>query len=145
MKTKKTASKVAHNRPQTFFSQYCLAAQTSPELIFHIINTSQDSSVSLSAYWPAQNQPKFQILFHKNSSTRSLYTMTFVCNSFVITVIYSCNFFDETCFARACPTFHDGRLVTFLNRDRFGYIASFIMPLLLLLHSGNFYMFSIHY
>ena len=49
------------------------------------------------------------------------------------------------CLARACPTFHDGRLVTFLNRDRFGYIASFIMPLLLLLHSGNFYMFSIHY
>ena len=37
---KKQASKVAHNRP--FFSQ------TSPELIFHIINMSQDSSVSLS-------------------------------------------------------------------------------------------------
>ena len=47
-------------------------------------------------------------------------------------------------WARACPTFHDGRLVTFLNRDRFGYTASFIMPLLLLLHSGNFYMFSLH-
>ena len=34
--------------PQTFFSQYCPAAKTSPELIFHIINMSQDSSVSLS-------------------------------------------------------------------------------------------------
>ena len=44
----KRTSKVAHNRPQTFFSQYCLAAQTSPELIFHIINMSQGSSVSLS-------------------------------------------------------------------------------------------------
>ena len=31
----KTGSKVAHNRPQT-----------SPEFIFHIINMSQDSSVS---------------------------------------------------------------------------------------------------
>ena len=45
---KKTPSKVAHNRPQTFFSQYCPAAQTSPESIFHIIYISQDSSVSLS-------------------------------------------------------------------------------------------------
>ena len=44
----KQASKVAHNQPQTFFSQYCLAAQTSQELIFHIIDISQDSSVSLS-------------------------------------------------------------------------------------------------
>ena len=33
---KKRAEKVAHNQPKTFFSQYCLAAQTSPELIFHI-------------------------------------------------------------------------------------------------------------
>ena len=47
---KKRASKVAHNRPQTFFSQYCLAAQTSQELIFHIIDISQDSSVSLSVF-----------------------------------------------------------------------------------------------
>ena len=45
---KKQASKFAHNRPQTFFSQYFPAAQTNPELIFHIINMSQDSSVSLS-------------------------------------------------------------------------------------------------
>ena len=45
---KKTPSKVAHNRPQTFFYSTGLAAQTSPELIFHIINMSQDSSVSLS-------------------------------------------------------------------------------------------------
>ena len=40
---KKWASKVAHNRPQTLFSQYCPALQTSPELIFHIVNMSQDS------------------------------------------------------------------------------------------------------
>ena len=45
---KKTASKVAHNRPQTFFSSTGPAAQTSPELIFHIINMSQVPSVSLS-------------------------------------------------------------------------------------------------
>ena len=40
------ASKVAW--PQTFCSQYCLAAQTSPELLFYIRNISQDSSVSFS-------------------------------------------------------------------------------------------------
>ena len=45
---KKLPSKVAHNRPQTFFSSTGPAAQTSPELIFHIINMSQDPSVSLS-------------------------------------------------------------------------------------------------
>ena len=45
---KKPASKVAHNRPQTFFSSTGPAVQTSPELIFHIINMSQDPSVSLS-------------------------------------------------------------------------------------------------
>ena len=39
---KKTPSKVAHNRPQIFLSTG-LAAQTSPELIFHIINMSQNS------------------------------------------------------------------------------------------------------
>jgi hypothetical protein len=43
---KKLLSKVAHNRPQTFFHKYGPAAQTSPELIFHIIKMSQDSSVS---------------------------------------------------------------------------------------------------
>ena len=45
---KKRASKVAYNQPQTFFGP---TAQTSPELIFHIINISQDPSVSLSVYW----------------------------------------------------------------------------------------------
>ena len=45
---KKRGSKVAHNLPQIFFSQYSPAAQTSPELIFDITNMSQDSSVSLS-------------------------------------------------------------------------------------------------
>jgi hypothetical protein len=39
---KKRASKVAHNRPQTFFHNY------SPELIFQIMNMSQNSSASLS-------------------------------------------------------------------------------------------------
>ena len=50
MKTlKKQASKVAHNRPKPFF--YRSPAQPtahSPKLIFHIINMSRDSSVSLS-------------------------------------------------------------------------------------------------
>jgi hypothetical protein len=44
---KKLHSKVTHNRPQTlFFHKYGPAAQTSKELIFHIIKISQDSSVS---------------------------------------------------------------------------------------------------
>ena len=34
--------------PKLFFHKYDPAAQTSPELIFHIINMSHDSSVSLS-------------------------------------------------------------------------------------------------
>ena len=46
--TKKLPSKVAHNRPQTFFSCTGPAAQTSPELIFHVIDMSQDASVLLS-------------------------------------------------------------------------------------------------
>ena len=45
---KKRASKVAHNRPQTFFLSTGPAAQTSPELIFHIINMSVSLSVVLS-------------------------------------------------------------------------------------------------
>ena len=45
---KKPPSKVAHNRPQTFFSSTGPAAQTSPELIFHIIKMSQQASVLLS-------------------------------------------------------------------------------------------------
>ena len=47
-KLKKPPSKVAHNRPQTFFSCTGPAAQTSPELMFHVINMSQDASVLLS-------------------------------------------------------------------------------------------------
>ena len=47
-KKKKTPSKVAHNRPITFFFMYWPADQTSPELIFHVINMSQDASVLLS-------------------------------------------------------------------------------------------------
>ena len=43
---KKRASKVAHNRPKPFFSQSSPAHI--PELIFHIMNMSQDASVSLS-------------------------------------------------------------------------------------------------
>ena len=38
--------KVAHNQPKPFFSQSSPAH--SPELIFHIINMSEDASVSLS-------------------------------------------------------------------------------------------------
>ena len=46
---KKRASKVAHNRPQTFFfHKYGPAAQTSPELIFHIIKCREQASVLLS-------------------------------------------------------------------------------------------------
>ena len=45
---RKPPSKIAHNRPQTFIHNTGAAAQTNPELIFHIINMSQDSSVSLS-------------------------------------------------------------------------------------------------
>ena len=49
---KKRASKAAHNRPKLFFHSTGPTAQTSPELIFHIINMSQDSSVSLSVSFP---------------------------------------------------------------------------------------------
>ena len=37
--------------PKLFFHKYGPAAQNSPELIFHIINMFQDSSVSLSVIW----------------------------------------------------------------------------------------------
>ena len=37
--------------PKLFFHTTGPAAQTSPELIFHIINMSQDSSVSLSVLY----------------------------------------------------------------------------------------------
>ena len=49
-KHKKCAQKVAHNRLQTH--KYRPAAQISSELIFYIINMSQDSSVSLSVIIP---------------------------------------------------------------------------------------------
>jgi hypothetical protein len=46
---KQASNVVAHNWPQTFFfHKYGPAAQNSLELIFHIINMSQDSSVSFS-------------------------------------------------------------------------------------------------
>ena len=49
MKTlKKHASKCFIIGPKLFFHSAGLAAQTSSELIFHTINMSQDSSVSLS-------------------------------------------------------------------------------------------------
>ena len=41
-------SKVAHHLPKPFFSQSSPAHSHSLELIFHIINMSQDPSVSLS-------------------------------------------------------------------------------------------------
>ena len=56
---KKPASKVAHNRPQFFF-QYCQ---------------------------PAQNQPKSNILFHKNGSRCDFYIMTLIltpCSTFTV-------------------------------------------------------------
>ena len=46
---KKLPSRVAHNRSQLDFFQYC---------------------------HPPQNQPKSHILFHKNDSLRDFYTMT---------------------------------------------------------------------
>ena len=45
---KKRASKVAHNLPKPFFHSPAQPTAHSPELIFHIINMAQDSSVSLS-------------------------------------------------------------------------------------------------
>ena len=61
---KKWASKVPHNRPKPFFSQSGLKfIAHSQELIFHIINMSQDSSVSLfvvlghMVMWLLQNWP----------------------------------------------------------------------------------------
>ena len=63
-KIKKTPSKSAHIGPQAFFNKYGLAAQTSPELIFHIINMSQDSSVSLSVISIVQ----FQIVLNSMNS-----------------------------------------------------------------------------
>ena len=47
---KNPPSKDAHNRPNNFYFMYWLAAQTSPELIFHVINMSQDASVLLSVH-----------------------------------------------------------------------------------------------
>ena len=48
LKHKKTGLKSCYNRPQTFFHKYGPAAQTRTEMIFHIMNMSQDLSVSLS-------------------------------------------------------------------------------------------------
>ena len=59
---KKPPSKVAHNRPQTFFFMYWLAAQTSPELIFHVINMSQDTSVLLSVVTTQKPGTLFSLL-----------------------------------------------------------------------------------
>ena len=69
---KKQSSKVAHNRPQTFFSSTGLAAQTSPELIFHIIYMSQDPSVSLSVikvfiFYNAVSPTYSKVLSYPNS------------------------------------------------------------------------------
>ena len=41
----KNALKVAPNQPQTFFSSTGPAAQTNPELIFHVINIREQASV----------------------------------------------------------------------------------------------------
>ena len=45
---KRPPSKVAHNRLKPFFHSPTQPTAHSPELIFHIINMSQETSVSLS-------------------------------------------------------------------------------------------------
>ena len=45
---KKRASKVAHNRPQTFFQVLARLLKQAQNRFFYIINMSQDSSVFLS-------------------------------------------------------------------------------------------------
>ena len=52
MKTPHENLKVAHNRPKPFFYTPAQPTAHSPELIFHIINMSQDASVSLSVTLP---------------------------------------------------------------------------------------------
>ena len=54
MKTKYRPQKLLIIGPNLFFHSTCLAAETSQELIFNIINMSQDSSVSLSVIVPQQ-------------------------------------------------------------------------------------------
>ena len=47
---KKGPQKLLITAPNFFFHKYGPAAQTNPEFIFHIINVSQDSSVSFSVF-----------------------------------------------------------------------------------------------
>ena len=54
-KQKKQASKVTHNRPKPFF------LLSSPEFIFHIMNMSKDSSVSLSVPYFTQQQQQQEV------------------------------------------------------------------------------------
>ena len=73
-KHKKRASKVAHNRPQTFFHSTGPAAQTSPELIFHIINMSQDSSVSLSVLYNLEVRKENEgLIYYKKKNVREFF------------------------------------------------------------------------
>ena len=58
------------NGPQLFFHKYGPAAQTSPELIFYVINTSQDASVLLSVIvvtMPEKEETKKEDHYHKVS------------------------------------------------------------------------------
>ena len=61
---KKRVSKVAHNRPQTFFFTVSTgpAAQTSPELIFHIMILNTDTSV----FWHTDT---YSVFFRLNTDT----------------------------------------------------------------------------
>ena len=52
-----------------FFSSTGPAAQTSPELIFHVINMSQDSSVSLSVMYYVEHKQKQRLSKLKLSDT----------------------------------------------------------------------------
>ena len=63
--------------PKLFFHSTGLAAQTSPELIFHILKMSQDSSVSLSvidrlSLWVSQETTTIELYFHHIYFSKSL-------------------------------------------------------------------------
>ena len=62
------SSKVAHNRPQTFFSSTGPTAQTSPELIFHIIKCREQASVLLSVIKLHPTSCQYPLIYYLNAS-----------------------------------------------------------------------------
>ena len=72
---KKTTSKVAHNQPH-FFLKYCQ---------------------------PAQNQPTFHILFHKNGSLHDFYIMTL--DSGLVTITHDSTFIPGDITETSCKQF----------------------------------------